>query len=80
MNAARLINSADIQNADLSTFVSFTTMDFRITWQTSLGRFGWTDIVEATDAGDAVEAFQAARRDDSNPVPFDATIDQIKPA
>jgi|TARA_R100000084_G_scaffold66694_1_gene29106 hypothetical protein len=55
-------------------------MDFRITWQTSLGRFGWTDIVEATDAGDAVEAFQAARRDDSNSVPFDATIDQIKPA
>lgn len=67
---------------DLLRLITSTkhTMNFRITWQTSLGRFGWTDITEATDIGDAMEAFQTARRDDTDPVPFDASVDQIKPA
>ena len=55
-------------------------MDFRISWQSSLGRWGWTDVTEATDMGDAVSCFQLARGNDSDPsIPFDACIDEIKP-
>lgn len=52
---------------------------FTITWQTSLGRVGWSKFVGCRDIDEAVECFHASRRNGGN-VPFDACIDVIKPA
>jgi|TARA_Y100000289_G_C3817793_1_gene97096 hypothetical protein len=51
---------------------------FTITWQTSLGRFGWTEIQDCKEIDDALEAFNALRHDDGSRVPFDACIDVVK--
>ena len=52
---------------------------FTIAWQTSLGCFGWPKFVGCRDMEEAVECFNASRRNGGN-VPFDACIDVIKPA
>ena len=52
---------------------------FRITWETPLGRFGWSDFVGCADMGEAVECFNASRLNGGN-IPVDAQIQQIKPA
>ena len=56
-----------------------TPMNFTITWQTSLGRFGWTTFQGCEDMEDAVNTFMTLRREGVD-VPFDATIDTVKPA
>mgnify|MGYP004187832683 CR=1 FL=1 len=56
------------------------SMNYTITWQTSLGRFGWTTIEDAIDMSDAIDCFNQCRRGElDSSVPFDATIDVIKP-
>ncbi len=69
--------------AHISTpHIAFETMPkrqtFTITWQTSLGRFGWTTIKGCQDMDEAIEIFDRDRRSDSSRVPFDATIGVIK--
>mgnify|MGYP000099380134 CR=1 FL=1 len=54
-------------------------MNFTITWQTSLGRFGWITVSGCNHIEDAVDTFMTLRREGVD-VPFDATIDTVKPA
>ena len=53
-------------------------LTFTISWQTSLGRFGWSKIEGCADMDEAIECFHASRRNGGQ-IPFDATIDQIRP-
>ena len=50
---------------------------FTITWQTSLGRFGWCSFHGCKDMSEAVARFQVLRQKNDK-VPFDACIDVVK--